>query len=125
MDDDERQEIEASAPQEEEDVGAPEEDMGELKIVLHVRGTQALIGVQGKGTDPALEIVPATTLEEALAAVPGIVTRARERWVASPRNPAYQGPPIAPQAPPTARQTPARPASARPTKPEVVRPGMF
>lgn len=90
------------------------EDRGELKLVLHLKGDRALVGVQQQGTDPIVEPVPAATLEELLGAVPGLVARARERWAQSPRNPAYQGPPIAPPPPPppavqtTRRQEPVR-----------------
>jgi hypothetical protein len=79
---------------------------GELKVVLHLTGSQALLGVQEKGTDPVVERVEAATLEEALGAVPGVLHRARERWAESPRNPAHQAPPAPPPqatAPPASR----------------------
>ena len=76
---------------------------GELKVVLHMKGNRTLVGVQGQGTDPLLETVEASTLEEALAAVPGVVARAREGWAASARRPAYVGPPTEPKPAPVAR----------------------
>lgn len=73
----------------------------DLKVVLHLTGNQALLGVQEKGTDPVLERLEAATLEEALGSVPAVLHRARERWAETPRNPAYEAPP-APPSPPTA-----------------------
>ena len=95
----------------------------ELKVVIQMKGTRALVGIQGKDTDPVLETVEApgnvTTLEAALAAVPAILDRARARWASTPKNPAYQRP-EPPPAPPRpvatgARATPARPANAQQT----------
>jgi hypothetical protein len=84
--------------------------MEELKVVIQMREDRALVGVQGKDTDPVLEPVQApdniTTLEAALAAVPAIVDRARARWAATPKNPAYERPPEPVRA--------ARPALATP-----------
>ena len=86
-----------------------------LKVVLHVEEGRALVGIQQKDTDPVLEWVQASTLEEVLAAVPGLVDRARERWAQSPHNPAYQRPPAPPPAPRIQPQPGARqPAPATP-----------
>ena len=65
----------------------------ELKIVVQMKGDRALVGVQGTGTDPVVETLAVTSLDDVLAAVPGILARARERWTTSPKNPAYVGPP--------------------------------
>ncbi len=85
----------------------------ELKVVIQMKGDRALVGVQGTNTDPVVETLPATSLNDVLAAVPGILERARERWAATPKNPAYQRPPE-PPAPARAvaaatRSTPQRP----------------
>ena len=82
-----------------------------LKVVLHVEEGRALVGIQQKDTDPVLEWVQASTLEEALGAVLGLVARAREQGAQSPRNPAYQRPPPPPAAPGTQPQ----PGARRPT----------
>lgn len=85
------------------------EQTGKLKVVVHLSGGQARVGVQEESTDPVLETLGAGTLEEALAAVPGVVTRARERWAQTPRNPKYEGPPLPPPQPAVQRrQEPAR-----------------
>ena len=93
----------------------------ELKVVIQMKGDRALVGVQGTNTDPVVEPVQAPTLEAALAAVPTVVARAREKWTATPKNPAYQRPPE-PPAPP---RPPAAPRSSVPGKPEVVRPTLL
>ena len=93
----------------------------ELKVVIQMKGDRALVGVQGTNTDPVVETLPATSLNDVLAAVPGVLARARERWTTSPKNPAYQRPPEAP-APP---RLPAALRSSVPGKPEVVRPSLL
>jgi hypothetical protein len=94
----------------------------ELKVVIHLKGTRAIIGIQGTDTDPVVETLAQATgsLEEALAYVPGVVERARERWATSPRNPKYEGPPP-PPAPTPAPGQPARRAAT----PRVETPRMF
>lgn len=77
----------------------------ELKVVIQMKGDRALVGVQGTNTDPVVETLPATSLNDVLAAVPEILARARERWATSPKNPAYVGPP-----PPPVQPAPARTA---------------
>ena len=69
----------------------------DLKVVVHLKGGHAHIGVQEQGADPVMERVEAGSLEEALGAVPGVLGRAQERWAQGRQNPAYQGPPPAPQ----------------------------
>ena len=64
----------------------------ELKIVVQMKGDRALVGVQGTNTDPVVETLAATSLNDVLAAIPGILARARERWATSPKNPDYVGP---------------------------------
>ena len=68
----------------------------ELKIVIQLKGDRALVGVQGTNTDPVVETLTATSLNDVLAAIPGILDRAREKWATSPRNPKYEGPPPPP-----------------------------
>jgi len=85
----------------------------ELKVVIQMKGDRALVGVQGTNTDPVVEALPATSLNDVLAAVPGILERARARWTTSPKNPAYQRPPEPPapaRAAAAARTSPQRPA---------------
>lgn len=104
--------------------------MDELKVVLHLKEGRALVGIQGRcpelaegtKTDPVLETVSANSLEELLAAVPAMVTRARERWASSPLNPNYQRP-VAPAPPPVPGRQPA--ASRGAPAPAVSRPALF
>src|SRR3989304_4749145 len=84
----------------------------ELKVVIQMKGDRALVGVQGTNTDPVVEALPATSLNDVLAAVPGILVRARERWTTSPKNPAYQRPPEPPPQAPRGSQE-FRPGEAR------------
>ncbi len=89
----------------------------ELKVVLQMWGTRALVGVQGDGTDPVVETLEVDSLKKLLAAVPGVVARARERWATSPRNPKYEGPPP----PPAATASPPGRRSPAPKQPETPR----
>jgi len=94
----------------------------ELKIVITLKGNRALVGIQGSDTDPVLEPVEAPTLEDALAAVPGVVERARARWAATPKNPAYQRPP---EPVPAARPALASTGAKTTTTDGVHRPSLF
>ncbi len=90
----------------------------ELKIVILLKGTKALLGVSKKDCDPVMETIVDTTLDDALAAVPNLVTLARARWATNPRNPKYEGPPVEkPPAPVPQRQPVA--ATAKPKDPQV------
>ena len=89
----------------------------DIKVVIHVKEGHALVGVQQSDTDPVVEPVRTSVsdlggdgaLAEALRAVPGVLERARGQWAASPRHPAYQGPPVPPPAtPPGATPAPQR-----------------
>ena len=86
----------------------------DLKVVVHLKGGHAYIGVQEEGADPVMERVEAGDLDEALGAVPVVLNRARARWAESRRNPAYQGPPPAPQPRQPAASTPRSSRSREP-----------
>ena len=85
----------------------------ELKVVIQLKGDRALVGVQGTNTDPVVEVLAATSLNDVLSAVPGILDRARERWATSPKNPAYKGPPPPPQTAQVRAQQPQRRAEVQ------------
>lgn len=97
----------------------------ELKIVIHIKEDIAVVGVWTPEVDPLIERVALiaksdtelTPVEQVLVAIPDLVNRAREKWAASPRNPAYQGPPVFTQ-PPAQTPIPARPGApaSKPTK---------
>ncbi len=112
----EAEETAAEAPTAESPQTTPE-----LKVVLQIWGTRAIVGIQGTNTDPVVETLETASLEELLAAVPGVLARARERWATSPRNPKYVGPP----APPPATPAPGKPAGRASRPPAAPTPRMF
>lgn len=87
-----------------------------MKVVIQTMADRALVGVQDENTDPFLEPVQAATLEEVLAAVPGVVSRARERWATQPRGTAYQAPAPPPRQPVAASAAPAGPVAPKEPK---------
>ncbi len=68
----------------------------ELKVVIHLKGNQASVGVQKKDTDPVVEM-HVGDLQAILDVIPEVVERAKQRWGSNPRNPNYQRPPEQPQ----------------------------
>ena len=82
----------------------------ELKVVITIKGRNALLGVQSPDCDPVFQTIMATTLEQAVAAAPALVELARIRWATSPRNPRYDRP--TPPPPPPLPIRPAAPAAA-------------
>ena len=95
-----------------------------LKVVVEELADKTVVGVQAKGCDPVLTVLPGQTLEEALERVLDLLVQARERWAQSPRMPEYQRPPE-PAKPtrPAARATAV--AAPKPRQPEVVRPKLM
>lgn len=86
----------------------------ELKVLVQMKGDRFTVGVQAKDTDPVVEVLTGGTLEEALAAVPEVLARAREKWSTSPKNPAYVGPPPPPAPARTAQTGLAAPRRSEP-----------
>jgi len=89
----------------------------ELKIVIRLKGSTALIGVQQKDTDPVMETILDTSIDGALAAVSNLVTLARQRWATNPRNPKYEGPPVSPPPVPVPQRQPV--PFSKPKDPQV------
>ena len=87
-----------------------------MKVVIQVLADRALVGVQDDNTDPFVEPVQAPALVDVLAAVPGIVSRAKELWTSRPKGPAYQAPAPLPS-PPTVSRTTTGVAPSRSTEP--------
>ena len=83
-----------------------------LKVVLTIRPDLVKIGVQATGCDPFFQFL-AGDLAAALAAVPGVVERARQQWAERPRHAQYQRPPTPPP-PPRPTPTPPAPRQADP-----------
>lgn len=78
----------------------------ELKIVITIKGRNALLGVQSPDCDPVFQTMLDTTLEQATAAAPALVELARLRWATNPRNPRYDRP-----TPPPPPPLPTRPVA--------------
>lgn len=72
--------------------------MPKRKVVLDEKEGSVVVGVMAEGCDPVLRHVEGT-LENALGAIPQVLQEAQQRWLLSPRNPAYKPP------------TPPRPAT--------------
>ena len=87
-----------------------------MKVVIQIMGDRALVGVQDDNTDPFLEPIQAAALEDVLAAVPGIVSRARERWAAQPKGATYQAPAPPPREPVASGAAASRPAAPKEPK---------
>ncbi|KKM68811.1 hypothetical protein LCGC14_1457090, partial [marine sediment metagenome] len=77
-------------------------NMAKRKLVLEESDGSVIMGIMQPDADPVVETV-AGSMEEALASVPALLTRAEEKWAESPRNPKY----VAPKTPAKAKTTPA------------------
>jgi hypothetical protein len=101
------------------------ENGAELKVVVHLKGNRAVLGVQGDSTDPVMDVItivhPEDALEEAFCAAADLVEQARARWATSPRNPAYQGPPPPPAAPATTQPPRRQGRQSQPTPAQTPR----
>ena len=102
LEDSEAQEPEDSEEPEPEGNEAPEPEGNEaqedsptepaseqMKIVIQLGAERTTLGIWAPDTDPHLEVLPETGLEEALAAVPDAVQRALESWAENPLRPRY------------------------------------
>jgi len=105
-------EEEQVAEETEESVKPPPSD--ELKVVIILKDTNIMLGVQSPACDPVY-----TTLEGNLAAalkrVPKLVDEAKQKWSASPLNPDANLP--TPEPAPTPARTSARTSAAPKAKP--------
>lgn len=70
------------------------EIMGKLKVIIDERDGAHIIGIWDKDTDPVITTVPGD-MAAALAAVPGAVAAAQEKWKSHKKNPAYTPPVVA------------------------------
>ena len=61
----------------------------QMKIVIQLGEERTTLGIWVPDTDPHLEVLLETGLEEALAAVPDAVQRALESWAENPLRPKY------------------------------------
>jgi hypothetical protein len=99
---------EALAATETTDVSKPDKPAAELKVVIILKASRAMLGVQSPDCDPVYK-----TMEGDLAAilqvVPMLVADAKQKWTAAPRYPKADLPkPVVPA-------TTTSPAASKPT----------
>jgi hypothetical protein len=120
---------EPTTPATEEQAQPTQPETLNLKVVIHLRGDRASIGVHRPNTDPWIRIVQDVDLEEALAQAPSVLAEAAVHWAEHPRFPEYQRPPAPPATPrvtrPRAGQTAPVRTPAAPQEPQVQAPRMF
>ena len=101
----------------------------DLKVVIHLRGDRASIGVHRPNTDPWIRIVQDVDLDGALEQVPQVLAEATFHWAERPRFPEYQRPPAPPATPRVTRARAGQTAPVRtppgPQEPQVQAPRMF
>jgi len=97
----------------------------ELKIVINIKDSRAVVGVSSPDTDPVFQMVEGT-LPEILNATQGIVVTAQEKWKTSPRNPKIEMPASA-ATPPTSSSTGSKAKPVPPASKPVnnAQPSMF
>ena len=71
----------------------------ELKVVVSIKGSRAVIGVQQPSSDPYIETFEDHDLPRLAQEVVALTERARARWEEAPKHPAYERP-----APPAKRR---------------------
>ena len=96
---------------EKETNGSDTVDVGELKIVLHLRDGRTSAGVWQPGADVHLETFMETDMSILLAELPGLLERAQARWNENPLRPKYEPPKKAKKTP-----TKKTPTEKTPTK---------
>ncbi len=67
----------------------------DIKIVIQLKGTKAIVGVQASGCDPVFEMVEGD-LATILSRAEAIVATAQVKWKTSPKNPSIDLPKPAP-----------------------------
>ena len=119
-------EIPGSEEEAEEEVAAPapeapavvatdapkSEKTSELKVVIILKGSKAMLGVQSPDCDPVYKTMEGD-LTAVLQVVPALVAEAKLKWTASPRYPKADLP--RPAAPPVATSATSKPAAAKAT----------
>jgi len=103
----------AAEQEEEQEESVKAKPSNELKVVIILKDSRVMLGVQSPDCDPVY-----TTLKGDLAAalkrVPKLVDEAKQKWSASPLNPNANLPTPAPS--PTPARTPAA-AKSKPDQP--------
>ncbi len=103
----------------EEETTEPEEKekaklSNELKVVIIMKEDKIMIGAQSPECDPVYETLTGT-LAAALKRIPKLVTGAKEKWAANPRNPKANLPKPKPAATPARTPTKAKEKPAQPS----------
>jgi len=78
----------------------------ELKVVIILKDSRVMLGVQSPDCDPVYTTLEGT-LADALKRVPKLVDEAKQKWIDSPRNPKANLP--APEPGPSPARTPTTP----------------
>ena len=81
------------------DAEAETDTADELKVVVSIKGSRAVIGVQQPSSDPHIETFEDHDLPALAQEVVGVTERAKEKWEEAPKHPAYERP-----APPAKRR---------------------
>ena len=75
-------------PDAESETGASDE----LKVVVSIKGSRAVIGVQQPSADPHIETFEDHDLPALAQEVPAVTERARAKWEEAPKHPTYPRP---------------------------------
>ena len=86
------EEPDADAADGEQTAPAETETSEELKVVVSIRGSRAIIRVQQPASDPHIEAFDDADLFGLADLFPAVVARARARWEEEPKYPAYVKP---------------------------------
>ena len=111
----EKEQTKTAEEQQEEETAEPEESKqakpsNELKVVIIIKENKIMIGAQSPECDPVYETLTGT-LAAALKRIPKLVSGAKQKWAANPKNPEANLPKPKPS------PTPARTPTATKTKP--------
>jgi hypothetical protein len=119
----------ATEPATEEQAQPTQSETQDLKVVIHLHGDRASIGVHRPNTDPWIRIVQGVDLDGALAQAPLVLAEATVHWAEHPRFPEYQRPPAPAATPRVTRAQAGQTAPVRtpadPQEPQVQAPRMF
>ena len=74
------------------DAEAETDAADELKVVVSIRGSRAVIGVQRPESDPHIETFADLDESGVIQEVPVVIERARARWEEFPKHPTYERP---------------------------------
>ena len=82
----------AAIPEDKVDVEAETDATQELKVVVSIKGSRAVIGVKQPSSDPHIESFDGHDLPELVQEVAAVAERAKAKWEETPKHPAYEKP---------------------------------